>query len=229
METTHNFFSLGDQKKDWSDFWALFTPSILGAAVLQINVLISRLLAYSLEDSLDVSIIQFQVDSWSFLLVFLPLLLLLCFPAMARAHGDDAERSFQSVFYKGFRLMILIVMPASLELILLSKPILITLFQWGSFVQSDVLLTVPILIIFALSLPFYSMATYFTRAFYAQKNMKTPVSISIYVLLINTTLSLVLMRSFFGVNGLALANFASSIAFCYLLQSAFENSIKLLL
>ena len=43
------------------------------------------------------------------------------FPAMARAYGDDAERSFESVFYKGFRLMILIVVPASLGLILLSK------------------------------------------------------------------------------------------------------------
>ncbi len=219
-------FSLGDQKKGWSDFWALFTPSILGAAVLQINVLISRLLAYSLEDS-AVSLLYISSRLMELSLgIFTIAIVTVFFPAMARAHGDDAERSFESVFYKGFRLMILIVVPASLGLILLSKPILITLFQWGSFVQSDVLQTVPILIIFALSLPFYSMATYFTRAFYAQKNMKTPVRISIYVLLINTTLSLVLMRSF-GVSGLALANLLSSIAFSYLLQSALRKQYQI--
>lgn len=219
-------FTMSDQQKDWVDFWALFTPSIFGAAVLQLNVLISRLLAYSLEDS-AVTLLYISSRLMELPLgVFTIAIVTVFFPAMARSFAGESEDSFQAVFYKGLRLIVLIVAPAALGLLLLSKPILMCLFEWGSFGSSDVLATVPILIIFSLSLPFYSIATYYTRTFYARKNMQIPVNVSLYILVINTVLSLILMP-FFKVNGLALANLFSSMAFALLLQHELKKQYQL--
>ena len=221
-------FRMKDQQKEWLDFWSLFTPSLIGAAVLQINLLISRLLAYTLEDS-AVTLLYISSRLMELPLgVFTIAIVTVYFPSMARAFASESVASFQQVFYKGLRLILLIVAPSTIGLWLLSEPILVALFEWGSFASSDVLETVPIVSIFALSLPFYSMATYYTRTFYAQKNMRAPVKVSAYVLIINTVFSLLLMP-FIGIYGLALANLISALFFCFLLQFELKKAYKILI
>ena len=73
------------------------------------------------------------------------------------------------------------------------------------------------------ALPFYSITTFAIRCFYAGKNMKLPVRISIHILILNTIFSLIFMN-FLGVHGLALANLLSAILHTvFALQALKEN------
>jgi putative peptidoglycan lipid II flippase len=64
---------------------------------------------------------------------------------------------------------------------------------------------VPVLVVFALGLPFFSFVNLVLRAFYAQKDMATPVQAAGISFLVNLGLSLALMRPL-GTVGLAVAS-----------------------
>lgn len=217
---------IGEQKPEWAAFWALFIPSIMGAAVLQVNVLVSRLLAYSLDDA-AVSLLYIASRLMELPLgVFTIAIVTVFFPAMARSFAGESSESFQAIFMKGMRFIVLFVAPASLGLCLLAEPILVSIFEWGLFDHANVQATVPVLILFALALPFYSIATFSIRCFHAQKDMETPIKFSIIALIINTIFSLILMN-LFGVYGLALANLISALSFSFLLTSAVNKQYSI--
>jgi peptidoglycan biosynthesis protein MviN/MurJ (putative lipid II flippase) len=117
-------------------------------------------------------------------------------------------------------------LPAAVGLSVLSKEILIVLFEWGSFRLSDVYATVPILIIYALALPFYSITTFAVRCFYAGKDMKLPVRLSIWFLILNTIFSLIFMN-LWGVYGLAFANLLSAILHTFFIGKAMKDSYNI--
>lgn len=209
--------------ESFQSFWSLFFPSLLGAAVLQINILVSRLLAHTLDDT-AVSFLYLSSRMMELPLgVFTIAIVTVFFPIMSRTFEGDSLDSFVKVILKGTRFILIIVLPASVGLCVLSKEILIVLFEWGSFELSDVNATVPILIIYTAALPFYSITTFAIRCFYAGKNMKLPVRISIHILILNTIFSLIFMN-FWGVHGLALANLLSAILHTvFALQALKEN------
>ena len=147
------------------------------------------------------------------------------FPVMSRTFESSTLDSFAEVILKGMRFILIIVLPAAVGLCVLSKEILVVLFEWGSFGISDVNATVPILIIYSLALPFYSITTYAVRCFYAGKDMKLPVRLSIWFLILNTIFSLLLMNVW-GVYGLAFANLLSAILHTLFIGKAMKDSYK---
>jgi putative peptidoglycan lipid II flippase len=109
--------------------------------------------------------------------------------------------------------------PAGIGLLVLGEPIIELLFLWGAFEQADVLATVPLLAIYGIGLPLYSAATFATRGLHASKDMRTPLRVAAYCLLINLFFGLVLMQ-FLGAAGLAAANVLAALAQCCLLWRA---------
>ena len=209
--------------ESFQSFWSLFFPSLLGAAVLQINILVSRLLAHTLDDT-AVSFLYVSSRLMELPLgVFTIAIVTVFFPMMSRTFEEDSLDSFIEVILRGTRFILIIVLPASVGLSVLSKEILIVLFEWGSFDLSDVNATVPILVIYTLALPFYSITTYAIRCFYAGKNMKLPVRLSIIVLILNTIFSIIFMN-IWGVYGLAFANLLSAILHTIFAVQAMKES-----
>jgi putative peptidoglycan lipid II flippase len=130
----------------------------------------------------------------------------------------------KTIYAQGMRLVLAITIPGAVGLIILAHPIISTLFQWGVFVKSDVLAAIPILSIYSLSIPLYSWATLSTRAFHALKDTKTPMRLAGVSLLINTSLSFILMH-YWGVKGLAWASLiAISVQSIYLHVSLMRKS-----
>ena len=127
------------------------------------------------------------------------------FPLLAKALSNHDETAFSAAFLKGLRLVVGISLPAGIGLFVLGEPIIELLFFWGAFEQADVLATVPLLAIYGLGLPFYSAATFATRGLHASKDMRTPVKVAAYCLLINLFFGLILMQ-FWAAAGLAAAN-----------------------
>ena len=199
-----------------TELWQLFLPGLMGAAILQMNILISRLLAYSLDES-AVSVLYLASRLMELPLgVFTIAVATVFFPLLAKAHSNRDETAFSAALLKGLRLIVGITVPAGIGLFVLGEPIVELLFLWGAFEQADVLATVPLLAIYGLGLPFYSAATFVTRGLHASKDMRTPVRVAAYCMLINLFFGLLLMQ-FWAAAGLAAANVLAALAQSWLL------------
>ena len=202
-----------------TELWQLFLPGLMGAAILQVNILISRLLAYSLDES-AVSVLYLASRLMELPLgVFTIAVATVFFPLLAKALSNHDETAFSAAFLQGLRLVVGISVPAGIGLFVLGEPIIELLFLWGAFEQADVLATVPLLAIYGIGLPLYSAATFATRGLHASKDMHTPVRVAFYCLLINLFFGLLLMQ-FWSAAGLAAANVLSALAQSWLLWRA---------
>jgi putative peptidoglycan lipid II flippase len=207
--------------------WALFLPGLLGAAILQINILVSRLLAFGLEES-AVSVLYLASRLMELPLgVFTIAVATVFFPALSAACSREDATGFAQAFLQGLRLVVVFSVPAGVGLAVLGGPILETLFLWGAFQAEDVTATLPLLAIYALGLPFYSVATFATRGLHAHKDMRTPVRVAAIALGINLVASLILMQ-LLGVLGLALANVLSAVGQSLLLWRALAEGRPLI-
>ncbi len=196
----------------------LFLPGLLGAAIFQINILVARFLAFSLDDTatsllyLAARLVELPLG------VFAIAVTTVFFPELARLSATGREAEFAGAFSRGLSLILMITLPATLGLGLLAGPVLGFLFQWGLFAASDVRAAAPVLAASALGMPFFAWSTLLVRAWYARQEMRTPVLFAAANLFLNLVLGLALMRVW-GAVGLALANTASSLVHCVLLQA----------
>ncbi|MBT3635835.1 MAG: murein biosynthesis integral membrane protein MurJ [Opitutae bacterium] len=190
----------------------LFWVGALGAAVAQVNVLVSRVLAYSLDDQgalpylfLSARLIELPLG------VFAIALSTVLFPELARSSGLADTKGFENHFARGFRLTLSVTLPAAIGLGLLAEPILSVLFQYGLFAGDDVDQAARVLMVSVIALPFYALSAFIVKAFHARKQMKPPLFAAIASFVINLVLCLSLMGEY-GVMGLAWANVGAAFA-----------------
>ena len=195
---------------EMSELWRLFLPGLMGAAILQVNILVSRLLAYSLDES-AVSVLYLASRLMELPLgIFTVAVATVFFPLLARAVSDKDDHAFAGALTQGMRLVVGISLPAGIGLMVLGGPILELLFRWGAFNTQNVAQTIPLIAIYGLGLPFYSAATFATRGLHACKDMKTPVRVAGLCLLVNLICGVVLMQ-FYGAGGLAAGNVLAAV------------------
>ena len=200
--------------------WNLFVPGVAGASVLQVNLLVSRTLAFTLEDSavallfLASRLVELPLG------IFTIAVTTVIFPQIAKLQVQKEHDRFHTTFQKGLLWILVLTIPAAVGLGVLAEPILDFLFNWGLFDDSAVQDTVPILQISAIGLPFYSAVAMYTRGFHAQEDMQRPLKGSVHVLVANLALSLLLMQ-LYGVYGLAAAGVLASLYQCIYLHRFF--------
>lgn len=202
------------------EVYLLMLPGLAGTAIFQVNVVVSRSLAFGVDEA-GVAVLYLANRLMEFPLgIFTIAVATVIFPLLSRhaVRGDREE--YAAIYRKGLRLILFITLPAAAGIMLLSEPILGFFFQWGSFGADDTAMTVPVLAIFALTLPFYSIATFATRGFHSIKNTVTPVRVAGLAFLVNLVFSLALMKPF-GIVGLALANLISIVFQSCVLQWRF--------
>ncbi|QJC28311.1 murein biosynthesis integral membrane protein MurJ [Enterobacteriaceae endosymbiont of Plateumaris braccata] len=110
-------------------------------------------------------------------------------PALTDAFTTNNEKEYNQLIDLGLRLCFLLIVPSSLMLGFFSKILLISLFQYGAFTYFDVLMTQKNLIIYAIGLLFIITSKVLALGYYARQNVKTPVSIAIFVLVITQLIS----------------------------------------
>ena len=186
----------------------LFLPGLLGAAIFQINILVSRMLAFSLDDTatgllyLSSRMVELPLG------VFAIAVTTVIFPELARMNTLGDNDGFTTTLSRGLGMIFTITLPAAVGLAILSMPILGFLFQWGLFDNYDVLAAGPVLVAAAMGLPFFAWSTLLTRAWYSRQSMAVPVRLAMVNLVLNLILGLVFMRMW-GATGLAVANTVS--------------------
>ena len=195
----------------------LMTPGLWGTAIYQINTYVSSMLAYSINDS--AATLMFYANRLMELPigVFAIAVATVIYPLLAK---HAIERNFAGLgedFRRGVRLILIINIPAAVGLVVLATPIVRFLFQRHNFTAADTEAMAPLLALYAIGLPFFSVVSLTVRAFYSVQNTKAPVRIATIDFLINLCLSLVLMR-WLGAAGLVIASTCAIIAQTWLLQ-----------
>lgn len=138
------------------------------------------------------------------------------FPALAHAAAntqDTDRKEFVTTLRQGLRLTVFIGLPASVGLWLVRLPATRVLYERGRFTLEDSQLVAEILAGFAPAIWAYSMTHVITRAFYALKDTRTPLRVSMAMVGLNLALNLTLVWP------LGAAGMAWSTCICAILQN----------
>ncbi len=182
----------------------LMLPAIFASSIVQINLLLNTLLASFLPAG-SVSWLYYSDRLVEFPLgIFGVALATVILPSLSKNHAGDDRIAFSNTLDWGLRFVLLIVIPAALGLFLLAEPILSTLFQYHEFTVHDVQMAGKSLMAYSLGLVGFVMVKILVPAFSSRKDMKTPVRVGIYIMLINIGLGVCLIFPF-AHTGLALA------------------------
>ncbi len=198
---------------------ALMAPSLFGVAVYQINIYVSRLIAYSLEESAASALFFANRLMELPIGVFAIAVATVVYPAIARHAVEKRFAELGADYRKGLRLILIINVPAAVGLALLCEPIVRALYQRGGFTGRDTAVMAPLLMLFALGMPFFSVTSLTTRAFYAVKDTKTPVRMAVVSFVVNLGLTL-LLKDALGARGLVVASTVAIVVQTLLLQRA---------
>jgi putative peptidoglycan lipid II flippase len=131
-------------------------------------------------------------------------------PAMSGRWADGDVEGLRTLFSRGLRDTIVVVVPAALGYIVLATPIVRLLLQHGHANAEDAELIARTLRAFAVGLPFFSAFQLLTRTFYAMQNTRTPAVVNVTAAVVNIGVDLLFVFGFgWGVPGLALGHAAS--------------------
>ena len=195
----------------------LMGPTVLGSAIYLINTSVSRLIGLSLSESaaailnLASRLIELPIG------VFAVAVTTVVFPLISRHAALGEWSQMAGAYHKGMRLILAVNVPAAVGMVVLAGPIIRVLFERGQFVARDTAEMVPVLSVYAMGLPFLAFVSLLLRAFYAQKDTRTPVKAAFASFLVNIGLCFGLMRPF-GTMGLAMAGTISIVVQAVWLQ-----------
>jgi putative peptidoglycan lipid II flippase len=200
----------------------LFLPAAFGAAVYQLNIFVSNLLASFLPEG-SISYLWYASRLLEFPLgVFGVALATAAFPRMSRESSRNQMPQFRDVLDRTLGMVAFICLPAMVGLILLRTPIIEVLFQRGAFDPVTTQRTAQALFYYCLGLWPIAAGRILVTAFYSLQDTATPVKISFVAFIGNVILSLLLMGPMLHA-GLALANSLSALLNLCLLLFLFRK------
>lgn len=187
----------------------LMLPAAFGAAVYQINIFISTLIASFLPGG-SVSYLYYADRIVELPLgVFAIAVGTASLPSLSEQAANGALDEMKKTVSFSLRLILFIAIPAMIAIVALREPIISVLFQRGEFDSRSTVLTAQALFYYALGLWAFSAIRVVVSAFYSLQDTRTPVYVGIAALVVNTACSLILMGPLKH-GGLALATSIAS-------------------
>ena len=168
----------------------LMVPTLFGSSVVQFNLLFNTWAAafllsgsvswlYYSDRLLEFPLGMFGVAIGSVIL-----------PHLSSRHAATDPDGFSKGLDWGFRLCLLIGVPACLGLIVCAQPLLATLFQYHNFKEFDVRMASWSLMAQSTAVPAFLLVKVLAPAFYARQDTRTPVKAAVVSVLINAACTL---------------------------------------
>ena len=181
----------------------LMGPGTVGLAATQVSLFVNTLLATSQEAG---------AVSWlayAFRLMYLPIGLFgvsiatATLPAVSRYAATDDHAGTRRTVAQALGMTIVLCVPATFGLVTLANPIVRLLFEHGRFSVADTAATAAALRWYAVGLLGYASVRIVSPVFYAIRESKVPVVVSLCTIALSIVLNVVLVRVM-GFRGLAL-------------------------
>jgi len=165
-------------------------PGIFGSSVAQINLLVDTLIASFLVTG-SVSWLYYSDRMVEFPLgVFGIALATVILPRLSQHHAAQSTEAHSRTVDWALRMVIVIGTPATIGLMVLAGPLLITLFHYGEFSASDVRMARLSLVTYSLGLLAYILIKVLAAAFYSRQDTRTPVKVGVIAMVSNVVLNI---------------------------------------
>lgn len=216
------FFNLRD--KYINKILKLVPPVFIGVAVRDINVLIDKSLASSLPAG-SISALNYANRLNVLILgVFIASITTVLYPMLAKEASAENHVGLKNVLIQGTNVIVLITVPATVGMVVLAKPIVVTAFQRGAFDAAATGMTTGALIFYSLGLVGMALKSLLNYVYYSLQDTRTPMFNSFIAVAINVGANLILIR-FLAHQGLALATSISSVVTAALLAAGLRKKI----
>jgi putative peptidoglycan lipid II flippase len=168
----------------------LMGPAIFAMSIAQVSMVINTIFASFLQSG-SVSWMYFADRLMEFPTGLLGVALgTVLLPSLSRHASNKDTLQFSNTLDWGVRLCLIMALPATIGLALVSKQLTMTLFMHGKFNMYDVIMTQRALIAYSVGLLGLIMVKVFAPGFYANQNIKTPVKVALFVLLCTQIMNL---------------------------------------
>ncbi|MFC3715235.1 murein biosynthesis integral membrane protein MurJ [Luteimonas soli] len=180
----------------------LMVPTLFGASVAQVNLLLNTIVAsfliggsvtwlYYTDRLLEFPLGMFGVAIGTVIL-----------PHLSGRHASTDPEGFSKALDWGFRLCLLIGVPACLGLMLCAEPLIATLFQHGEFGARDTAMARLSLVAQATAVPAFLLVKVLAPAFYSRQDTKTPVKAAVASVIGNALFTVLLMAGLLMLTGI---------------------------
>lgn len=208
----------------------LAAPMAVGMGTVQINLLVDGVLALyagtwgpsALEYAERVTYLPLGLVGTAFATVLLP--------TFAKHAADKDHDRMRSTLERALRTIAVIMTPMSVGLTVLALPIINLLYTWhsGKFDAQSALYSSRALMGYGPGLLFFSFYQALTPAFYALKDMRTPLKCSVICVVLNFCMNMLFVFTWpagWKHMGLAVATVLSSIVNCSMLAWALHRKL----
>jgi putative peptidoglycan lipid II flippase len=192
-------------------FIKLALPLIFGGATIQLYIFIQRFFASGLNEG-AVSAINYASKMTQLpQAVLMASVTTIVYPLLAKAAGEGNYNKINQAYKQGFRLLTIILLPASIFLFFYAKEVIMFVFQYGNFSEESTNVTYPLLQLFSLTIFSLAMNTYITRFYYALEHTLLPNVINVLSVFGVNILVIVLWIEDYGATAIALGTVVSTI------------------
>lgn len=171
----------------------LMLPAIFGSSVAQINLVINTIIASFLVVG-SISWLYYSDRFIEFPLAIIGVALgTVILPKLSGDHARADNSEFKKTLDWALRLALVVSIPSTLGLILLSEPILSAVMMHGKFQWSDVQMSAMSLMTYSLGLPAFILVKVLAPGFYSRQDTKTPVKIGVISVFANMALNVIIV------------------------------------
>ena len=168
---------------------ALMVPGIIGSSMAQVSLL------------LDVSIASFLITgsiAWLYyadrlmefaLGVFSIALATVILPSLSGFHASNSTEKFSATLDWALRLVIILVVPATIALLVFAGPLTVTIFGYGKFDEHALRMTTYGLMAYSWGLLGFSLVKVLAPGYFARQDTKTPVRAGLIALAVNMAMN----------------------------------------
>lgn len=201
---------------------ALYIPVALSFIVSNIGVIIDRRLASGTAAEQTIAWMRYATNLIQFPIGLVAVAISLAvLPDLSRLAALNDQAGYRRVLQRGLRLVLVLIVPATVGLFILGQPIVRLLFERGVYEPYDTYWTTWALWVYLLGLPFAAVDQILIIAFYSRQDTWTPALVGIATVGIYLAVAIVLVEPF-QMLGLVFANsvqhFAHALIMVVLLQ-----------
>src|SRR5437773_742217 len=208
------------------DVLRLAGPRTIALGAVQIVFFVDTNLASSMAEGSLVAL------NYAFQLMLLPLgvfsiaISAAIFPALSHYASLGQVARMRDAVQQAIRWILFLTLPTAILMIVLRRPIVNLLFQYGNFGPDAREATQAAFLFYSLGLAGHALIQILARAYYAARDTTTPLALTLISIGLNVVLD-VLLGPIMGINGLALANSISTLVEAALLLVLLTSRARL--
>jgi putative peptidoglycan lipid II flippase len=205
-------------------FFKMIIPITAVASVNQINMLLDEMQASNLHHGKVSTLYYAGMLYLAIASVVVYGISAVMFPKFAEKAMKMEKRQYGMFVTSIIKLLIYILLPMTIGIGLLSKPLIRLIFERGAFDQEAAVTTGIALALYAFGMMGYAIQDVINKAFYALQDIKMPVKFSVLIMGLNFLLNGVLVK-FYDVAGIAFATTCATTLGAIGLMIAFKSKV----